>query len=220
MAISRMPAKVDIWSRGEVAAFLVELEKAGQIKPCKHLMLEHGHASAFYPRCKKEWASRVTARNVPIDITAYSGPSSYSWPKCPEDCPHFLQAENFLVSVSRDQYSPEETDPPPPQVEEPLAMPVVPLPANSAKADLSVPTHVTLRWLFQHVPIGLWISAVALLCAVFVAGVQSSRLSFVREVIGLTGAPPVASTAPSVVAKAEPNPSLKGTAAGKPASAP
>lgn len=209
MAIPRMPANVDIWSRGEVAAYLVDLEKSGQVKPCKQLMLEHGHASAFYPRCKKDWSSRVTARNVPIDITAYSGPSSYSWPKCPENCPHFLQAENFLVSVSRDQYSEEETDPPPTQVEEPLAVPVASLPANADTADLAIPTHVTLRWLFQHVPVRLWISAIALLCAVFVAGVQSSRLSLIREVFGLTVAPPVAGTNPSVAAKAGPNPSLQ-----------
>lgn len=214
-----MPAKVDIWSRGEVAAYLVELEKAEQVKPCKHLMLEHGHASAFYPRCKKEWSSRVAARNVPIDITAYSGPSSYSWPKCPEDCPHFLRAENFLVSVSRDQYSQVEADTPTLQVEEPVAMPHVPLPANAVKVDLAVPERVTLRWLFQHVPVGLWLSGVFLLCTVFVAGVQSSRLSFVREVFGLTGKPSVASTDTSVAAKAEPNPSLKGTVA-KPSASP
>lgn len=209
MVISRMPAKIDIWSRGEVASYLAELEKARQVKPCKHLKLEHGHASAFYPRCEKKWASRVAAHNVPLDITAYSGPSGYSWPKCPEDCPHFLQAENFLVSVSRDQYTQEEAEPNPPQVEELVPMPSSQPPSSSAKADLPVPERVTLRWLFQHVPVGLWFSAAALLCTVFVLGVQSSRLSFVREVFGLTEASLIAATSPSATAKVEPNPTLK-----------
>lgn len=218
MTISRMPAKIDIWSRGEVAAYLAELEKAGQVKPCKRLMLEHGHASAFYPWCEKKWASRIAARNVPLDVTAYSGPSNYSWPKCPEDCPHFLRAENFLVSVSRDQYTQEEVGPSTPHFEEPLAIQSSRPSSVPAKADLPIPERVTLRWLFHHVPVGLWVSAATLLCAVFVAGIQSSRLSFIREVFGLPGAPLIAATSPSAAAKAEPNPSLKGTAAGKPAS--
>ncbi|MBS1191388.1 MAG: hypothetical protein H6R10_3180, partial [Rhodocyclaceae bacterium] len=220
MAISHMPAKIDIWSRGEVASYLAELENTGQIKPCKHLMLEYGHASAFYPRCEKKWASRIAARNVPLDITAYSGPSSYSWPKCPEDCPHFLQAENFLVSVSRDQYTQEEVKPNTPHFEETLVMQVSQVAPVSAKADLPVPERVTLRWLFQHVHVSLWVSAAGLLCAVFVAGVQSSRLSIVREVFGLPSESLIATTSPSAAAKTEPNPSLKGTAVGKQASAP
>jgi len=97
-------SKIDIWSKGEVASHLSQLADSGQIKKCKHLMLEYGHAKAYYPRCAKDWASREPARNVPLDRTAYSGPSSYFWPKCPTECPHFERAENFLVSVSRDQF--------------------------------------------------------------------------------------------------------------------
>ena len=220
MAITRMPAKIDIWSRGEVASYLTELEKAGQIKLCMHLMLEHGHASAFYPRCEKKWASRIAARNVPLDITAYSGPSSYFWPKCPGDCPHFLQAENFLVSVSRDQYTQEKVESNTPHFEEPLAMQSSLPTSVSAKTDLPVPERVTLRWLFQHVPVGLWVSATALLFAVFVAGVQSSRLSIAREVFGLPNEPSISTPSPSTAAKQEPIPSLKGVAADKPAPTP
>lgn len=96
--------RVNIWSKGEVASYLIDLAKKGQIKECKHMMLEHGHAGAYYPNCIKDWASWVGAHNVSIDITAYSGPSHYSWPKCPEDCPHFESVEKFLLSVSRNQY--------------------------------------------------------------------------------------------------------------------
>lgn len=226
MAISRMPAKIDIWSRGEVASYLAELERAGQVKPCRHLMLEYGHVSAFYPRCEMEWASRVAARNVPIDRTTYSGPSSYSWPQCPQDCPHFLQTENFLVSVSRDQFTQEEGESNHPQVVESASMPPSQPPNASAanestvaKAALPVPERVTLRWLFHHVPVGLWLSAATMLGSSFVAGVQSSRLSFVREAFGLPEAPSVATSGPQAT-KAEPNLLLKGTVAGKPASAP
>jgi len=94
--------EVDIWSKGEVASYLAKLAEHGQIKKCKHLIMRQGHTDAFYPECAKDWASRVNARNVSIDITAYHGPSSYSWPQCPDDCPHFGAVDDFLLSVSRD----------------------------------------------------------------------------------------------------------------------
>ncbi len=106
-ALYSMADKIDIWSRGEVVSYLGELAKNGQIKECKYMRLEHGHANAFYPRCEKQWASRVSATNVPIDMTAYSGPSSYSWPQCPNDCPHEASVKDFRISVSRDQFSVE-----------------------------------------------------------------------------------------------------------------
>lgn len=99
-----MATNVDIGSKGEVISYLQQLIAVGQVKPCVHMMLEFGHAHAYYPRCEKKWASRVTARNVEIDITAYSGPSSYSWPKCPPDCPHFKQSSNFQITAARDPY--------------------------------------------------------------------------------------------------------------------
>ena len=99
---------VDIWSKGEVVSYLNQLLNKNQIKPCLHLMLEHGHANAFYPHCTKKWASWESASNVQTDTTAYRGPSSYSWPRCPHDCPHFEKIENFTLSVSRDQYHDEQ----------------------------------------------------------------------------------------------------------------
>lgn len=220
MAKTRISAQVDIWSRGEVAAYLVELARTAQVKPCRHLALKRGHASAFYPKCKIDWASQVAARNVPIDTTAYSGPSSYSWPKCPEDCPHFIQAEDFLVSVSRDQYSQEDSGAPRPQVAEPIATRIDYPPGNSSKPTPAVPHRVTLRWLFQHVPVNLWLSAAALLCTAFFAGVHSTRFHFVREVLGLTTAPLVANPEESVSEKAKPIESPKETGAGGPTPVP
>lgn len=96
---------VDIWSRGEVATYLSDLAESGQVRPCMRLRLERGHASAFYPRCTEDWASRQPAHNVTTDVTAYSAPSSYSWPICPKDCPRFSQSPDFINTVSRDQYA-------------------------------------------------------------------------------------------------------------------
>jgi hypothetical protein len=46
---------------------------------------------------------------------------------------------------------------------------------------LAPPEAVTLGWLFKHVPVRLWLSFLGLIVAVFVAGVQASRLSLVQE---------------------------------------
>ena len=99
-----MNKKIDIWSKGEVVSYLQTLVDAGQIKPCSQISLEYGHAQAYYPRCGKDWASRINANNVTTDITAYSAPSCYYWLKCPENCPHFKHSENFQLSASKDQY--------------------------------------------------------------------------------------------------------------------
>jgi hypothetical protein len=224
-----MPTKIDIWSRGEVATHLVTLERAGQIKPCKHMRLEYGHAAAFYPRCEMKWASRVSARNVPLDITAYNGPSSYSWPQCPSDCPHFVPAENFVLSVSRDQYTESETQAEKAPKTDDIEAPSQQTPSGAGALEtgevsvevrhLPVPERVTLRWLYHHVPIPLWVSALALLGASFTAGIQASRLAFVRDVFGLpTIAQPIAPTPTSP--KSEPDSSSKEPAPLKPASSP
>lgn len=90
--------------------YLAGLARTGQIKECIHLYLEYGHANAYYPRCEKNWASRVPANNVVTDITAYRAPSSYSWPKCPDDCPYFEKSVSFTHTASRDQYAKEDTE--------------------------------------------------------------------------------------------------------------
>ncbi len=66
--------RVDIWSMGEVVQHLQELIETEQAKPCHHLLVQRGHADAFYPRCKKDWASWEPAENVALDVTAYNGP--------------------------------------------------------------------------------------------------------------------------------------------------
>lgn len=98
-----MPARadrVDIWSQGEVVQYIEALIETGQAKPCTHLVVDKGYAGAFYPRCKKDWMSRVPADNVQLDITAYNGPSSYHWPLCPKDCQKFEASSNFVDTAS------------------------------------------------------------------------------------------------------------------------
>ena len=91
--------KVDIWSKGEVMSYLQVLLKEGQIQPCENLIVKRGAWNAFYPQCVKNLASRKHANNVFTISTGYRAPSSYHWPACPENCPRFKRAENFIESL-------------------------------------------------------------------------------------------------------------------------
>jgi hypothetical protein len=179
-----MNNKIDIWSKGEVVRHLSTLVDEGQILPCKHISLEYGHAEAYYPRCNKKWASRVSAKNVPIDITAYNGPSSYHWPQCPQDCPHFQRSEDFQLTASRDQFdagipsvNTDSEESKPISVESTIEQPVL--------EELQPPTKVTIGWLVTHVDWKHWVAAIVLLVSVFVAGAQSTKLTVVQEVFGI-----------------------------------
>jgi len=86
---------VDIWSKGEVFQYLQYLLKQNQVKDCKHLSITKGYAHAYYPECVLDWASRIDAENVYTISTGYGAPSSYSWPKCPSDCPKYEKARDF-----------------------------------------------------------------------------------------------------------------------------
>ena len=160
--------EVDIYSKGEVARHLIDLAERGQVRPCKKLIVKRGHAKAFYPECIEKLASRILADNVTTDPTAYYGPSSYDWPKCPSDCPRFEQVDDLFQSVIREirQPTPKLKNPP-----------------NSK--ELSPPEKVTLAWLWKHVPARFWISAIGILFAAFMLGIQASRLSLVKEMFGL-----------------------------------
>jgi len=90
---------IDIYSKGDVVRYLQELQKEGQIKDCIHIKVNQGYLDAFYPECEEDLASRVSATNVALDITGYGRPSSYHWPKCPEDCPRYKKADDFFGSI-------------------------------------------------------------------------------------------------------------------------
>lgn len=164
--------------------YLSSLVETGQIKPCVNMMLEHGHASAYYPRCTKDWASRVEASNVPTDMTAYSAPSSYYWPSCPENCPYFTESDDFAMTASRDQYD-ISSDIEPEEMPSPDAEPV----ANPPIVELEPPSKVTIPWLFRHVPVPLWLSAVSIiggaLIAAFLLGIRASQWEFIKQIFGL-----------------------------------
>lgn len=172
---------IDIWSKGEVVRYLMHLVDQKQIRPCINMGLEYGHASAYYPRCSKEWASRKNAHNVATDITAYSGPSSYWWPVCPPDCLYFSLSDNFQLTASRDQFdegilSINENSEESKRLET----------GNQEKREPLVhPEKVTLYWLIKNVDWRFWITCATIIGATFCAGIQSSRLSFVREIFGL-----------------------------------
>ncbi len=104
-----MSAKIDIWSKGEVVGHLLRLFASGQVKDCCSLRVEKGHLRAFYPNCVEDWAKRIPARNVPLDRTARSAPSSYSWPKCPVDCPKYQQSPNLIATLQEEITIPAPT---------------------------------------------------------------------------------------------------------------
>jgi hypothetical protein len=169
---------IDIWSKGEVSSYLLNLTEIGQIKPCIHLCLELGYTHAYYPKCKKDWASRVNANNVSLDITAYSAPSSYWWPKCPNDCPHFTPSDNFLLTVSEDQLVRDIADTNENMKES--------LNGSEQKEDLlKLPEKVTLVWLITNVDWKFWVTAISILGTTFYLGIQASNISLAKEIFGL-----------------------------------
>ena len=95
---------VNIWSKGEVVNYLRSRFGQGLVKDCKLLKVERGHADAFYPKCLEDWASADPANNVETDLTAYNGPSSYHWPRCPKDCPKYVNADDFPESLAQDPH--------------------------------------------------------------------------------------------------------------------
>lgn len=54
-----------------------------------------------------------------------------------------------------------------------------------ATAPLSAPGQVSLAWLWQHVPVSLWVVALALLLATFLAGVGIGQTKIYRDVLEL-----------------------------------
>jgi uncharacterized protein YlbG (UPF0298 family) len=58
-------------------------------------------------------------------------------------------------------------------------------PILNSSHHLPPPEKVTIPWLFKHVPVRLWIAALGLLIAAFLAGVSSTRLTLVKEIFHL-----------------------------------
>ncbi len=94
---------VDIWSKGEVVNYLKFLCEKGNLKKCNKLKVIKDYAEAYYPICTEKWASRMRAHNVKTSVTGYGAPSSYYWPRCPEDCPKFKETEDFISSLSEEK---------------------------------------------------------------------------------------------------------------------
>jgi len=185
-----MARTVDIWSKGEVARYVGDLARTGRVKACEHLKLVRAYANTWRAHCDLDWASRIPANNVDLDVTGYNGPSSYDWPGCPTDCPHLKPTSDFMTSMLSNRRKPDEAvnshprrDPLSPDQPESTVAPC------TTCGELSPPEKVTLPWLFRHVPVNLWLAALSLLAAAFAAGVHASRFPIVRELFGLGQAP-------------------------------
>lgn len=51
------------------------------------------------------------------------------------------------------------------------------------RVPLEVPERVTLKWLWNHVPISVWLGLLAVMAAIFVAGFAISRIPWVADII-------------------------------------
>lgn len=94
---------IDIFVKGDVVTHLLSLHKTGAVRDCKHLVAELDYLDAYYPKCEKGFAKRVPADNVLLDDGAYCAPSSYYWPECPKDCPHFARSDHFAMTLSGEE---------------------------------------------------------------------------------------------------------------------
>jgi hypothetical protein len=56
-------------------------------------------------------------------------------------------------------------------------------PAPMTTASLSAPEKVTLRWMYDHVPVRLWLGGIALLLTVFFIGFAVGQVPAVRAVV-------------------------------------
>lgn len=62
-------------------------------------------------------------------------------------------------------------------------------PISNLPHDLLPPEKVTIPWLLKHVPAMLWLAVLGLLLAAFIFGVNSTRISIVKEIFHLDKLP-------------------------------
>lgn len=57
---------------------------------------------------------------------------------------------------------------------------------TSAQPPLSPPEKITLQWLFDHVPISMWLALAGVLVTVFMLGINAAKLSIFQEWFNIT----------------------------------
>lgn len=156
--------KVDVHSKGEIAAFLDKWEKAGAVKKCMNLRLDafpDGHYSVI---CTKDWASRVQGNNV--EYVHWDGTRlAYKWPKCPDNCPHFTESTEFLKTATRDQYDEQNQ-------RRAIAIEATKTPKPQ---ELLPPPKYTAYWVFKHGHISVWLWLGSLLLGSLGVGFAAGR---------------------------------------------
>lgn len=59
---------------------------------------------------------------------------------------------------------------------------------KSPKTTLPMPEHVTLAWLWQHVPARLWLAAVTVVVSIFLTGVFAGQSKLYQGIVGIFSA--------------------------------
>jgi AbiTii-like protein len=78
-------------------------------------------------------------------------------------------------------------------------------PASTRNENLTMPDRITLKWLWQYVPIHFWFWFSSLIVSAFVAGVFGGQLSIVEELVG-KGPRKIGQPTPSEIASPTPTP--------------
>jgi hypothetical protein len=159
------------------------------------------HPALYEPHCEKDFAEKIPDMRVAVDAMGGSAITRWS-PKCPADCPFFTAlpaGKSFLVSVSRDQYT--RDDKPAGQSISSAGASAVVVPPSTIR-PLALPEKVTIKWLIDHVPAGIWTTLGGVIVTAFLLGIQSTRSETVRDLAGL------------------PHPAKPGSASAAPATAP
>lgn len=180
---------IDIWSKGEVFNNINKLIQLGKIKDCNNLkIIQENKYNSFRSICLKDFSSREPAKNVSLDITAYSAPSGYSWPICPKDCPHYTKSENLVKSMTEEQeniaLNHSKTTPQHCEKEKDK------ISQNTEKENivkqhnnLVTPDKITLKWLWEHLSIQYYITFFVLLTFIFSLGLYVAETTLYQSVI-------------------------------------
>ena len=57
--------------------------------------------------------------------------------------------------------------------------------SSKKTTEIEPPTKITVQWLFKHVPISLWSSALAVIAAAFAAGYSSGTSNLIPKVVAI-----------------------------------
>ena len=191
-----MRRTIDIQVKGELAKYMVELLGRGQVRECKNLHLDQWPNRNHSVVCSENWAKQISADSS-IEFTGYHVPSSYTFPQCPDDCPHFEKTNHFLKSVGRDQIDIQNTRRKDTSALEPAQI-------KPAGKVIRVPDKITADWIWKNAHWSVWLLLWSALIATAGLGFAVGRWTaqFERDHAASSTAPATAANAQEIAPSA------------------